>query len=107
MVPKPHLEAQEPAMPSKPSPASLPFSGDMLDQLFLDCAALETLVVSIRQAMAELNPAVDSGVVTAEHLMNLAFRIENAEHGLITIAHQISDTATSVIDRHKLLAMVH
>ena len=94
-------------MPSKPSPASLPFTGAMLDQLFSDCAALETLVASIRQAMSELNPAVDSGAVTAEHLMTLAFRIENAERGLITIAHQISDTATNVIDRRKMATMVH
>ena len=107
MVPKPQSGAEESAMPSKPSPASLPFSSDTLDQLFSDCATLETLVASIRQAMAELNPGVDSGAVTAEHLMNLAFRIENAERGLITVAHQISDTATSVIDHRKLAATVH
>jgi len=94
-------------MTSKPRLAASPFSGDMLDRLFLDCAALETLVTSIRQSMDALDPAVDSGFVTADHLMNLAFRIENAERGLITIAHQISDTATTVIDRRKMAAAIH
>lgn len=94
-------------MTSKPRSASSPFAGETLDRLFLDCAELETLVSSIRQAMDRLDPAVDSGFVTAEHLMNLAFRIENAERGLIAIAHQIGDTASDVIDRRKRMAVVH
>ncbi|MEL6963961.1 MAG: hypothetical protein AAFO01_14500 [Pseudomonadota bacterium] len=81
--------------------------GQTLDRLFLDCAKLESLVSSIKQTMDRLDPAVDSGMVTAEHLMNLAFRIENAERGLIAIAHQIGDTASSVIDRRKQAALVH
>jgi hypothetical protein len=90
---------------AKPVPATI--SGQTLDRLFLDCAKLETLVLSIRDAMDRLDPAVDSGMVTAEHLMNLAFRIENAERGLIAIAHQIGNTASSVIDRRKQAILIH
>ncbi|MGI9489445.1 MAG: hypothetical protein ACR2RF_26870 [Geminicoccaceae bacterium] len=88
-------------MTSNIHPLPSAFSGDDLDQLFLDCADLEQLVASIRQAIDKLGPAVDSGLVTTEHLMNLAFRIENTEQGLIAIAHQIGDTATTVIDRRR------
>jgi hypothetical protein len=94
-------------MSSRPKPAPAPISGQTLDRLFLDCAKLETLVSSIKEAMDRLDPAVDSGMVTAEHLMNLAFRIENAERGLIAIAHQIGDTASSVVDRRKQAALIH
>lgn len=80
---------------------------DVLDRLFHECAELETLIGSIRQKMDELGPAVNSGLVTAEHLMNLAFRVENAEHGMIAIAHQISDTATAVIDRRNTATVTH
>ena len=86
---------------------SAPHSGDALDRLFLDCSELETLVISIRQAIDALDPAVESGFVTAEHLMNLAFRIENAEHGLIAIAHQIGNTAEAVIERRRVTASIH
>ncbi|MGI9419444.1 MAG: hypothetical protein ACR2RA_16580 [Geminicoccaceae bacterium] len=88
-------------MASHALPFPPPFTSDRLDRLFLDCAELETLVTSIRQSIGELDPAVDSGLVTAEHVMNLAFRIENAEHGLIAIARQIGDTATTLIERRK------
>ncbi len=94
-------------MSSRSKPAPAPMAGQTLDRLFLDCSKLETLVSSIREAMDRLDPAVDSGMVTAEHLMNLAFRIENAERGLIAIAHQIGDTASSVIDRRKQAALIH
>lgn len=88
-----------------PSPRSKEaLAGDALDQLFLDCADLETLLASIRQAVEKLGPAADTGLVTAEHLMNLAFRIENAERGLIAIAHQVGDTATTIIDRRRKTA---
>ncbi|MEM8951290.1 MAG: hypothetical protein AAGC99_18380 [Pseudomonadota bacterium] len=76
-------------------------SSATLDKLFLDCAELETLITSIRQTFGALGPAVDSGLVTPEHLMNLAFRIENAERGLIEVSHQIDNTATTVIERRK------
>lgn len=92
------------AMTSKIHPIPSPLSGDALDKLFLDCADLETLVASIRQVVDKLGPAVDSGLVTAEHLMNLAYRIENAERGLIAIALQIGDTATTLIDRRRMTA---
>lgn len=94
-------------MTSKLKSASSPFSGETLDGLFHNCAELEALVLSIRHAMDRLDPGVDSGFVTAEHLMNLAYRIENAERGLIAIAHQISDTASNVIHRRKKIAAVH
>lgn len=79
-------------------------SGEALDKLFLDCADLEQLISSIRQTVEKLGPAVDKGLVTPEHLMNLAFRIENAERGLIAVAHQVSDTATTMIDRRRMSA---
>lgn len=82
-------------------------TGDALDQLFLDCAELEGLVASILQAIDGLSPAVDSGLVTAEHLMNLTYRIEAAERGLITVAHQIGDTVDSVVQRDRKAAPVH
>lgn len=89
-------------MTSTTFPIPLPLKGDSLDRLFHDCAELETLVASIRQTIGDLDPAVDSGLVTAEHLMNLAFRVENAERGLIAIAHQIGDTAATVVHRRKM-----
>ena len=78
-------------------------TSDDLDQLFSDCAELEARIVSIRHAMEKLEPAVDAGLVTAEHLMNLAFRVENAERGLIAVGHQVNDTATSMIRRHEAI----
>ncbi|MEZ5932317.1 MAG: hypothetical protein R3F54_10250 [Alphaproteobacteria bacterium] len=92
---------------TKPRLAYTQPAGEALDRLFHECAELETLVASIRQSMDELNPAVDSGFVTPEHLMNLAFRIENAEHGLIAIAHHIDDMATAVIKRRKAAGRAH
>ncbi len=77
-------------------------SSATLDKLFLDCGELETLITSIRQTIGRLGPAVDSGLVTPEHLMNLAFRIEKAERGLIDVSHQIGDTATTMIERRKM-----
>lgn len=91
-------------MPSNIHPLPSALTSDDLDQLFVDCADLEQLVASIRQAIDRLGPAVDNGLVTAEHLMNLAFHIENTEQGLIAIAHQIGDTATTLIDRRRLTA---
>ena len=85
-----------------PLPSAL--TGDDLDQLFLDCAELETLLASIRQVVEKLGPSIGSGVVTAEHLMNLAFRIENAERGLIEIAHQVGDSASIMADRQRTTA---
>jgi hypothetical protein len=82
-------------------------AGDALDRLFSECAELETLVTTIRRTMDALDPAVDTGLVTPEHLMNLAFRIENAEHGLIAIANQIGQMATTVIKRRKAVGAVH
>ena len=89
-------------MPSPALSMPSPLTGDSLDRLFHDCAELETLVASIKQTIGDLDPAVDSGLVTAEHLMNLAFRIENAERGLIAIAHQIGETAATVVHRRKM-----
>lgn len=86
---------------------TLPPTSDALDRLFLDCAALETLIAAIRDGIDHLDPGVDSGRVTTEHLMNLAFRIEAAEHGMLAIAHQISDTAISVIERHQRVSALH
>ena len=77
-------------------------SSATLDKLFHDCAELETLITSIRQAFGALDPAIDSGLVTPEHLMNIAFRIENAERGLIEVSHQIGDTATTMIERRRV-----
>lgn len=94
-------------MTSKPKFGPSQSDSDALDRLFFDCAELETLVASIRQSINALDPAVGSGRVTTEHLMNLAFRIENAEHGLIAISHQIGDAATTVIDRRKATAALH
>ncbi len=91
-------------MTSNIHPFDSALSGEALDKLFLDCASLESLLSSVRQAVEKLGPAVDSGLVTPEHLMALAFRIENAERGLIAIAHQISDTATTMIDRRRMTA---
>ncbi len=79
-------------------------AGDALDQLFLDCSELEGLVASILQAVGALKPALDSGLLTAEHLMHLAYRIEAAERGLIAVAHHVSDTATSVIQQRYVAA---
>lgn len=92
------------SIPSPPADDTL--ADNTLDRLFHECAELETLITSIRQTIDRLDPAVDSGLVTAEHLMNLAYRVENAEHGLIAIAHQISDTATAVIQRRNITAAV-
>jgi len=80
-------------MTSTPHPAPSPLTENALDRLFLECAELEGLITLIRKMIDELDPAVDSGLVTAEHLMILAYRIENAERGLIEIAHRFSDTA--------------
>ncbi len=91
-------------MTSTLHPLASSLSSDDLDRLFLDCADLEQLVASIRLALDKLGPAIDSGLVTAEHLMNLAFRIENTERGLIAIAHQIGDNATTLIDRRRMTA---
>lgn len=82
-------------------------TGDTLDRLFLDCAELEGLVASILQVIDRLSPAVESGLVTAEHLMNLAYRVEAAERGLVTIAHQIDNTASAMIQRRQGAAAVH
>ncbi|MEM7042306.1 MAG: hypothetical protein AAF543_05805 [Pseudomonadota bacterium] len=90
-------------MTSHSLPGSAALTSDILDQLFSDCAELEARIVAIRQAIEKLEPAVDAGLVTADHLMNLAFRVENAEHGLIAIAHQVSDTATTMIQRRKVV----
>lgn len=69
---KPGDQAKELTMASNIHPLPSALSGDDLDQLFLDCADLEKLVASIRQVTDKLAPAVDAGLVTAEHLMNLA-----------------------------------
>jgi hypothetical protein len=53
------------------------------------------LVASILQAVDKLNPAVASGRLTAEHAMNLAFRIEAAERGLLSVTRQINDKASA------------
>ena len=107
MTPKPNVQAQEAVMTSKPSLVHPEPTSESLDRLFLECAELEALVASIRQTVVGLDPAVDSGLVTAEHLMNLAFRIENAEHGLIAIAHQVSDVAMTAIDRRRAARAIH
>ncbi|MGI9434332.1 MAG: hypothetical protein ACR2Q4_05820 [Geminicoccaceae bacterium] len=82
-------------------------TGDALDQLFLDCSELEALVTSIRQTIDGLSPAVDAGLVTAEHLLNLACRIEAAEQGLISVAHQIGNSASAVIEHRQRVASAH
>jgi hypothetical protein len=107
LTPKPDFEAWERAMMTKPKLVRTQPAGEALDELFHECAELETLVASIRQTMSDLNPAVDTGLVTPEHLMNLAFRVENAEHGLIAIARQINDMANTVIKRCKDGGAVH
>jgi len=94
-------------MTSKPPAQASPLNSDSLDRLFHDCAELEMLVASIKQATERLDLAVDTGLVTTEHLMNLAFRIENAERGLIAIAHQIGDTATTVVHRGPWATAAH
>lgn len=94
-------------MTSKSSAKASPLNSDSLDRLFQDCAELETLVASIKQTTESLDLAVGTGLVTTEHLMNLAFRIENAERGLIAIAHQIGDTATTVVRRRQWTAAAH
>ena len=75
-------------------------ASDPIDQLFSECATLESVLVAIKQSIEKLDPAVKSGRVTAEHLMTLAFRLETAERGMIDIAHRIDDTAVSVVHRH-------
>lgn len=94
-------------MTTKTLPVSPSFGEEALDRLFLDCTELETAVASIRQAIDKLDPAVESGLVTAEHLMVLAFRIERAERGLITIAHRMGHTATSLIERRNTESVIH
>ena len=89
-------------MTFEPGTMPSPLTGNTLDQLFHDCTELETLITSIRQTIGKLDLAVESGLLTAEHLLNLAFRVERAEHGLIAIANQIDDTATGLIQRRQL-----
>lgn len=94
-------------MASKSSSVPSPIDGDMLDRLFLDCLALETSIASISQAIDRLAPAVECGLVTAEHLMSLVYRIETAERGMIKVADRLGDTATSLIDRRRMATSVH
>jgi hypothetical protein len=82
-------------------------ASDALDQLFSECAALERVLIAIKQSIEKLDPAVKSGRVTTEHLMTLAFRLETAERGMIDIAHRIDDTAVSVAHRHDSESHLH
>lgn len=107
MSPKRNAQDRDEPMTPKPTLIVSKPDTDRLDRLFTDCAALETLLASIRQSVGTLKPAANSGLVTAEHLMNLAFRIEHAEQSLITIAHELSDTAMAVINRGKETSVVH
>jgi hypothetical protein len=74
-------------------------ASDTLDQLFHDCTELESLVASILEGAGSLGPAVDSGLLTAEHLMNLTYRIEAAERGLDSVTREIGETASAVTQR--------
>lgn len=94
------MTSMSPTMPAQ-------LAGDALDQLFLECAELESMVASIKQSIDRLEPAAETGLVTTEHLMNLAYRIEAAEHGLIAISHRIGDTAATMIRRRQATAPVH
>lgn len=94
-------------MPSTSPSIDPMITGDLLDQLFLDCSELESLVASIAPAVGGLKPAVEQGVLTVEHLMGLAYRIEAAERGLISVAHQISDAASAIIQHRQRATATH
>ncbi|MGI9510143.1 MAG: hypothetical protein ACR2QJ_12440 [Geminicoccaceae bacterium] len=94
-------------MTSKPRSVISPCADDTLDLLFFDCVELETLVEAIKHRFDMLNTIADCGLMNAEHLMTLAVRIENAERGLITIAHQIDDSAANMMRRQQIATVVH
>lgn len=94
-------------MTSKARPIASSLAEGKLERLLFDCSELETLVASIKETFDTLNPAVEADVLTVEHLMNLAINIENAERGLIEIAHRIDDNATDILRRRQTIAMVH
>jgi len=82
-------------------------NSSMLDQLFLDCTELETLLTAMKANIAKLDQGVASGLVTTEHLLTLAFRIETAERGMIDIAHGIDGTATNIARRRERTRALH
>ena len=94
-------------MASKPALIDLMAANEKLDQLFLDCSELESLAASIMQAADGLDPTVDSGGLTIEHMMSLAFRIEATEQRLISVAQRIADAATTVIKNQCQKALVN
>ena len=94
-------------MTSKARPITPSLTEGKLERLLFDCSELETLVESIKETFDRLNPAVEADALSAEHLMNLAIRIENAERGLIAIAHRIDDSATHILRHRQTIAMVH
>lgn len=94
-------------MASKPALIDLVAANEKLDQLFLDCSELESLAASIMQAVDGLDPTVDSGALTIEHMMSLAFRIEATEQRLISVAQRIADAATTVIKNQYQKALIN
>ena len=86
---------------------SQPKTNEALDQLLLDCAELESLMATMKTKIAKLDPAVESGRITAEHLLKLVLRIEAAERGMIDIAHHIDSAATNITRRHERMLALH
>ena len=84
-----------------------PKSNSALDQLLSDCAELERLMAAMKTKLAKLDPAVQSGRITAQHLLTLVLRIEAAERDMIDIAHQIDSAATHVVRRHERMYALH
>ncbi len=87
-------------MQAKKAPTDASANLEQLDQLFLDCSELESLVASIKRGIDSLDPIAKSSALTVQHLMNLAYRIEAMERSLISVAHRVAETANLYIENH-------